>query len=337
MIVLEKGALKKTAEPWIWVGLALTLLNLFAAELLRPITGLRGQIDYLNTLGSIGVMCTVGLGFLFAYIVGLAIQRADEPLAHIRFQLTGCRVGHFLALSVLVSVNLAVLGEVKSQLDGLVPFAADAALAHFDILIFGTDGWRALSFLHHSNVDSIYHAAWISCLAFTLAYVGLLCSRSRRTILLSTYFMLWTVGPIIHLAMPAAGPLFYSRVGLGDHFAAIPIAEHTALVRDYLWIGFTNRSINFAGGISAMPSLHVATVVWTAIALWRTRWFVPAVFFVIYIFAASILTGWHYASDGLVAIAMTLVCYFFCGAVVQTMRVAPSVTEKTEPEVLRID
>jgi hypothetical protein len=292
----------------------LTLLNLITAELLRPITGLRGHIDYLNTLGSIGVMCTVGLCFLFVYIVRLAAQRADEPLAHIRGQLTGYRMGHFLALSVLVSANLTVLSEVKSQLDRIVPFAADASLAHFDTLIFGTDGWRALSSLHHSNVDSIYHAAWISCLAFTLAYVGLLYSSRRRSILLSNYFMLWTVGPIIHLTMPAAGPLFYSRLGLGDRFAALPVAEHTAMVRDYLWIGFADRSINFAGGISAMPSLHVATVVWAAIALRQTRWFLLAVFFAIYIFAASILTGWHYAADGLVATAMALACYFFCCA-----------------------
>jgi hypothetical protein len=303
------------SEPWFIAAICFTALNYFACEALRPITGLKGAINPFDrySLISLGVFYEAGLIFVFAYIISLATSGNRSPLGVVLSRFSLPQVISFLALGALVNLNLTVLGEVKAQLNQLVGFSADAKLAAVDyFLFFGTDPWRAFRWLDHPYLDDVYHYGWIAWITLTLVYLGVQLPSRRKDALLTTYFALWTVGPLIHLLMPAAGPLFFHQLGLGDRFAALPEAPHTYFVQAYLWEGYQTRTINFAGGISAMPSLHIATMAWAAIVFFRTRAFPIAVLFALYVFGGSIITGWHYAIDGIAGAALALATYWVC-------------------------
>jgi membrane-associated phospholipid phosphatase len=67
-----------------------------------------------------------------------------------------------------------------------------------------------------------------------------------------------------------------------------------------LWLPF--------GGISAMPSIHVAMATVFALVAWKTN-VAFGILFVAYVVAiqiGSVILGWHYAVDGYVSMILTL-------------------------------
>ena len=151
--------------------------------------------------------------------------------------------------------------------------------------------------------------------------------------MLLSYFVLWTViGPLIHSALPAAGPIFYERFGYGARYAAISSSPEVKQVADYLWDIYASKRFGAASGISAMPSMHVAMSTWTVIAFhqFARRWLPVALLGWAVITALSIALGWHYASDGIVGSLAALGTYAALSKVMQ-LRVS---TARTETPVL---
>ena len=124
--------------------------------------------------------------------------------------------------------------------------------------------------------------------------------------------------------LASAGPCFYYRAFGSLHFrplmdqlrnadahlsAIAPIFHIQSLdIQDWLWRSHVNGRGTFGGGISAMPSLHVAIATLMACTSFhfgrRSGWIMTG--FAIMIWIASVHLGWHYASDGVVAAAMTV-------------------------------
>jgi membrane-associated phospholipid phosphatase len=65
-------------------------------------------------------------------------------------------------------------------------------------------------------------------------------------------------------------------------------------------------NLDFASGISAMPSMHVAMATLFAIAGFRRSRLLGGIFtvYALTIWVASVHLGWHYALDGVVGAAM---------------------------------
>jgi membrane-associated phospholipid phosphatase len=63
------------------------------------------------------------------------------------------------------------------------------------------------------------------------------------------------------------------------------------------------------GGVSAMPSMHLASVSIYICAARRTRLLVPAVLLWITIFVSSGYFGYHYWVDGIVAAGVAAICW----------------------------
>ena len=306
-------------EAWILPAFALTTFNYLVTEALRPFTGLKGHLDFTNDLTTIGVFVEIALSCLFLQVAWLWWQ--NRPLAEVRNYFSRERLIGLSALAILVNVNLTVLGQVKAQLDLAVPFSADGNLADLDRILFGgRDAWRVLQWAAHPYIAEAYHFLWLFWMVGVLCLVGMQLPSGRKSALLISYFALWTVGPIIHCFLPAAGPLFYDNLGLGPRFSELPVTQHTKLIENFLWEGYRQRTINFAGGISAMPSLHIATMAWAAIALFRTRFFPAAIIIAIYIFVGSIVTGWHYAIDGIAGALTAFGCYDGCRAGIKNLQ-----------------
>ena len=149
------------------------------------------------------------------------------------------------------------------------PFWADELFADIDHAIFRTDPWRLFS-----GIDLTFHAwaySFFWAVAIMATMVWLLARKpsvERSTSLLS-YFALWSIfGPIGQYFLSSAGPIFYRRLGFGDRFAELSsnIPEATQIVSGYLWNFHTTGTLGVGAGISAMPSLHIATVAWIYLA-----------------------------------------------------------------------
>jgi hypothetical protein len=204
----------------------------------------------------------------------------------------------------------------KPLLNHYVPFWADPWLAGLDRLLFlGQDPWRLLGWLNSMPTAIFYHRGWFALMIVTLLVVLSRPASPQKSAVMLTYFLLWSViGPLIHVLLPAAGPVFYEKLGYGDAFAAIPLPEEMAQMTTYLWTVYNGAQFGPGSGISAMPSLHIATTVWMVIAFavlarrWTWAVAVPGTL----IFLLSISLGWHYAVDGIVGGIAALGCYALC-------------------------
>ena len=249
---------------------------------------------------------------LFARMVR---QRVASPalelrriLAHERGRLT------LTALAIaLAGLNMITFMWVKPLLNYLVPFWAGPWLAKLDWLLFlGNDPWTLLGWLNFPAAGLIYHPAWFAMIILALLIVAWAPASPEKSAMLLSYFTLWTlVGPVIHTLLPAAGPLFFERLGYGARFAELHQWSETRQVADYLWTIYASRNFGAGSGISAMPSMHVTMATWSALAIstFARGFAVPAKLFALLIFLMSIALGWHYAADGLVGAAAALCCH----------------------------
>jgi hypothetical protein len=213
------------------------------------------------------------------------------------------------ACMVLTGLNMITFMWIKPLLNYLVPFWADPYLASIDHSIFRTDPWRLLRWLNDSPLALVYHRAWFALMIMTLLAVLWAPASKEKSAIMLTYFCLWSLfGPLIHICFPAAGPIFYARMGYGAEFSGLVSAPETTHLANYLWRIYTGQTFGPGSGISAMPSLHIATTVWMVLAvhMFARRWIVPMSFAAILIFMLSISLGWHYAIDGIVGAAGTI-------------------------------
>lgn len=223
-----------------------------------------------------------------------------------------------------------------------VGFAMGPAIADADRAIFGMDAWRLTHRLFSSPwasqmIDLSYHA-WF--LPMTLGVV--LCAAAKPGSVLAqryllSYVLSWIVqGSLLAYLMPAAGPIYFSEFQAeAGRFLELSarLAEQDAWLRavgapglsaltgqEYLLLLFRTGTIGVGGGISAMPSLHNALAVLFACAAWHfsVRWGWFAIAYAVLTWIGSIHLGWHYALDGVVALAATMAIWKATGFIYGT-------------------
>jgi hypothetical protein len=290
-------------------------------EWLVPATSLTVWLAAFSLLGTpdySGILPVLGLlplwllaAFVLSGFVALAsvlrMMRAgvEHPFAHCLSYLRS-NWGFLLFVSfalTLAGLNMIAFMWAKPLLNYLVPFSADPLLASVDHAIFRTDPWRLLKFLNITPLAIFYHKAWFALMIVTLLSVVMRQPSRQRSAILLTYFLLWSIfGPLVHTVLPAAGPVFYAKLGYGNQFAGLQMEQETQRIAQYLWSIYSTRGFGGGAGISAMPSLHIATTVWMIIVVgqFAKRWLMPMMVAAMLIFLLSVSLGWHYAIDGAV-------------------------------------
>ncbi|MBS9721663.1 phosphatase PAP2 family protein [Tianweitania sp. BSSL-BM11] len=230
-----------------------------------------------------------------------------------------------LALSVFQSVFTAVKTAFP-LIEGGFPY--DATHAALDRLLhFNTDPWRILQpFLGYDLVRSIiewnYNALWfVICFAVLFFMMTSPKAAGMRTRYFLCFCLVWTViGTLLAGFFLSAGPAYYGLVtGDADRFrdqlvflARSGEQAHSAVAyQHYLWTVYSQRSLGFGSGISAFPSVHVGLITLTALFLaeLNRKLAIPLAAYVGFVMISSVYLGWHYAIDGYVSAAVTLLIY----------------------------
>lgn len=298
---------------WLAPSAAITCaLGIFAASFMW-ISGFSAAPDPVFSLGGwLAWTLISGCAAIILYTFKLMVRSVPNPIAHIRQKAANWRryLVVFTAM-MLAGLDLYFFMLVKPELDLLFPFWADPHLADIDHALLGTDAWRLFSAWDIDLMAWIYSPGWFLSMLVVLFWLLLQPPSETKSTAILTYFVLWSVfGPLGQATMSSAGPIFYARIGLGERFSEMSIPTVTRMLADYLWFHYEQRSLAPGAGISAMPSMHIASMAWMVLALlaYRSWWAVPAILLTTYIYIGSVALGWHYATDGLVGAAGAVLC-----------------------------
>ncbi|MEZ5830641.1 MAG: phosphatase PAP2 family protein [Dongiaceae bacterium] len=236
-----------------------------------------------------------------------------------------------LALPVLALWPITASGftYLKSVIPLVQPFYLDPELYRLDhALHFGIDPWRIiqplLGYAPITYAINFGYTMWFLVLQAALVLMaGAARNRKRRMQFLLSMALAWAViGSLLATFMSSAGPCYYGLVVDGpDPYAPLMDYLHgvaagvsqtihlpftTTVLQDMLWQSYATNDFGMVRGISAAPSMHIASTWIIARLAWdmgkRAR--IAGCLFLAFIFVGSIHLGWHYAVDGYMAVAL---------------------------------
>ena len=263
------------------------------------------------------------LSFNFIDVAKLAVLRADNPLLEVKVRMKE-RAPLLLLPALMLPVFLIGYTASKCAIAFLVGYTWDAFWANADRAIFGDDAWRlALSALGTSNIQLwtwCYAVAWGSVFLISANAIAWYASKRFVGVFFTAMLGTWLIGGcLMAYAVSAAGPVFAPMFdpSLADRFKPLQDFLEGALGNGP--IGFSQHYLARAvhehvaakgAGVSAMPSMHLATVSVYILAARRTKWLIPAVVFWLLIFVLSAYFGFHYWVDGIAAVIVAAGCWF---------------------------
>ena len=287
----------------------------------------------------------LGLGGYLLYVVLVVHPR--RPVAYLWRQISGhmhWRERLLQAAPLLVTLPLffSIFTSMKNLIPVLNPYQWDPVFVRWDRWLGGgLEPWHRLSFLFRWP-DAIYAVNFLYNFWFLIMY-GLLLwqmfslrDRQLRLQFLLTYLLSWMIlGSVLATAFSSAGPCFYAQVfGGPDPYAPLmarlsEVSTHVSVwalpVQNALWKSYAEGHLQLGGGISAMPSMHLADGVLFALLSWRISRLAGVIMYgyLAILWVGSILLAWHYLVDGLAAVIGTVLLWRFTGwAATRLMSVA---------------
>jgi hypothetical protein len=214
----------------------------------------------------------------------------------------------------LLPIFFASYTLAKSCIPLLFGFRWEGFLSDLDRSIFGQDPWRITHRLigpTGSRLLSIFYTTvWSLLFVFVGPVVNFFGSVETALRFQTARMITWMGGGLVAASFfSSSGPVFAQLADpvLGLHFAPLlkslsvlmPSTDPILMGQAYLRQSYDTLEAVWAGGISAMPSMHVATSALYVCLAWRTKWRTPALIHWAVIWTASIHFGYHYATDGL--------------------------------------
>lgn len=321
----ELGTLSFLSAEFKCIGLlAILCLALgFSVILSTPVT-----LDEL----SVAITFTAYSSFLNMAILGGAVY-ALVKLDPKRMQIGTDWPWRMLAATVIVSFKIPFFGVFKQFTLKDRGFPLDESIANMErTLLGGHDFWEITHAMFGSLyptilIDRLYMLWGIPVVILPILWMVFVKDWTVRVRLLLCWVLIWViVGGAFAWLLGSAGPVFYTELvgpdagfaNFNATFAKLDLAARNAdlqfyvshnrmrLVEHYMTNGYAP-----ANGISAMPSVHVAMAVLFAIGGFHLNRVIGWTFvgYAAIIWFGSVHLGWHYMSDGLVSIFLTVMLW----------------------------
>ncbi|HMS20822.1 phosphatase PAP2 family protein [uncultured Sphingorhabdus sp.] len=231
---------------------------------------------------------------------------------------------------ILLCIYMPIFSSMKSAIPLFNNFQWDPVFIEWDRWIFGKDAWKIFHPLLFQPIilaiiALLYHMWILLIYAGGLFFAFKLENPDLRQRYFISYFLVWTlIGGLMATYFSSVGPCFADPLlGIADfeplmdeltrandQFPIIVLDVQKGLIQ---WQHHGERGLG--SGITAMPSMHVSLALLFFLAvrhLSQTAKWVFALFFCITC-VGSIVTGYHYAVDGIVAAAATLFIWMAVG------------------------
>lgn len=303
-----QGLWSRPGHRWMRIAAIVVALEYVAALAIGLAVGFPYALPIASyVIVALTIASVYGLALLLWRLARYARRGVASPIAALKADDWTPLAGFAVAVC-LYGLQLAVLMWTKTMMPLVGGFWADPLLTRLDHAIFGVDPW-VLTHQMPDWVSRLLDEAYVTWapVKFATIFALLLAPASvTRARLLLTYFLLVASAAFGQYLASSAGPIFHELTGLGARFSALPLEPWAATTRDFLWEDYVRGGGKVGGGISAMPSLHVGVAAWCALALTRT---VPKLGWIGWLYAATIALGsvhlgWHYATDGMVALLL---------------------------------
>ncbi len=313
--------------------IGLVLAHFMLAVFVGGITGAPfdpGMAQTLAMLFSV-LLPLFGVILVVWHLIQLAIYvRPKRPITQFLTDLKDLvsdaeRMANGVLSLLLITLFIGTFSYFKSIVPFLNPFQWDVSFANFDrALHFGRDPYTLLAPIFGTPIlttvlNALYHL-WFFMVYF-IVFLASFSSRNSRSgsVFLLAFVLTFAIGGnLLATVFSSAGPVYYERLGYGGDFTPLMNMLNTfnetlpvwALgVQEALWQSHTNGGP--ISGISAMPSMHVASTTLLALYGFRhARWSGMLLsIFALCIMIGSVLLGWHYAIDGYFGVALALTCW----------------------------
>ena len=243
---------------------------------------------------------------------------------------------------IAFAVFLSNIMSIKTTIPEFVPFYFDPIAMKIDrALFFGHDAWEIVAPIYKIQgivilTDLLYAVVWPIILAgcWYYSFTSKAMDIHRRYQFSLAIILAFIIGGnILAIVFSSVGPIYFETYYGSDHFAQIgqelgnigkEVPLHATKLQARL-LEFANDPDNPINGISAVPSMHIATTVLMLTLFWRTPLARMVTFvFTVFIGIGSIMMGWHYAIDGLFAIPIAIGCWYLAGWILHKYAGAPN-------------
>ena len=246
-----------------------------------------------------------------------------------------------LFVLVILPISLDVFSAAKRAIPAVHPFDWDTRIDLLGAWIHGGHRpWELLQpVLGHPWItrlaDDYYHLGWALLIlgAQGLAIVAAP-SELRRRYITASILVWFVVGTIGATLFSSAGPTYYGHVVSGPNpYAGLvsyldSVDRVTPLLsrggQRSLWHVYEHGGDVFGFGVSAMPSVHIATATLLACLCFSIRrWMgVAATLGAVLMFVCSVILGWHYAVDGYAGAIMAIGLWWIAGRMERSITLA---------------